>query len=145
MLCSLVLVLNVLTCPDANFLFLSMCDMYLIGGAVMLVPLSQALTGWRMWRRRPIFRFLFDLHQLMSSSVSYDVLINTIWWSWMFPGRFPFRPQAVVKQVCYVKVDKSFQDWCRGVFKASLSRRRAPTVWCTSTSMWAKLICVTWD
>lgn len=72
-------------------------------------------------------RFLFDLPQPMSPSVSYEVLINTLWWSWRFPGRFPFHPQAVLKQARHVNVDKSFQDWCHGVFKASLSLRRAPT------------------
>lgn len=92
-----------------------------------------------------IFRFLFDLPQLISPSVSHEVLFNTLWWSWMFPGRFPFRPQAVLKQARYVNVNKNFQDWCHGVFKAASSLRSAPTIWCTSTSIWAKLICVTWD
>lgn len=55
---------------------------------------------------RFIFYFLFDLSQLTSPSVSYEVLINALWWSWMFP----ICPQAVSKQAGDVNVDKSFQD-----------------------------------
>lgn len=51
---------------------------------LMLVPLSQALTRVKDAEETAntiSLDFDFICHTLMSPSVSYEVLINTLWWS----------------------------------------------------------------